>query len=66
MINPLRISNNSRFTLNGRTIIVEKVLPFNVMWYYLDEWWKRQPRILNLHKSPIFWFMIRAQKYKFN
>ena len=54
-----------RFTLNGRTIIVEKVLPFNVMWYYLDEWWKYQPIIFHLHNTPIFWFMLRVQKYKY-
>ena len=65
MINPFKISNNSRFTLNSRTIIVEKVLPFNVMWYYLDEWWKYQPIIFHLHNTPIFWFMLRVQKYKY-
>ena len=65
MINPFKISNNSRFTLNGRTIIVEKVLPFNVMWYYLDEWWKFQPIIFHLHNTLIFWFMLRVQKYKY-
>ena len=65
MINPFKISNNSRFTLNGRTIIVEKVLPFNVMWYYLDEWWKFHPIIFHLHNTLIFWFMLRVQKYKY-
>ena len=66
MINPLKISSNKRYTLDGRTIIIEEVVSSNVSWYYLDEWWPTQPRFLNLHNSSKWWLMLHAQKYKFS
>ena len=63
MINPFIIKNNSRYTLNNRTIIVEEVHLFSVAWYYLDEWWKTQPRKVNLHKTNRLFFMLNANIY---
>ena len=65
MINPFKISKNNRYTLNDRTIIIEDISKFGVVWYYLDEWWKYQPIKINLHNSSKWWIMLHAQKYKF-
>jgi len=66
MINPFNISNNKRYTINNRTIIIEEVHLFRIAWYYLDEWWKKQPRIINLHKSNKLSLMLKAEKYKYS
>lgn len=65
MINPFNISSNDRYTLNGRTIIIEEVLTFSVIWYYLDEWWNRQKIYPNLHKTSKINIMLLAEKYKY-
>ena len=66
MINPFNISNNKRYTLDDRTIIIVEVVSSNVTWYYLDELWKYQPKNPNLHNSSKWWLMLHAQKYKFS
>jgi len=66
MINPFNIHKNKRYTLGGRTIIIEDVLQSSVVWYDLNEWWKFQFIKPKLNKSKKFWFIIRAQKYKFS
>ena len=66
MINPFNINKNKRYTLGGRTIIIEDVLQSSVVWYDLNEWWKFQPIKPKLNESKKFWFIMRAQKYKFN
>ena len=66
MINPFNIHKNKRYTLGGRTIIIEDVLQSSVVWYDLNEWWKFQPIKPKLNESKKFWFIIRAQKYKFS
>ena len=66
MINPFNIYKNKRYTLDGRTIIIEDVLQSSVVWYDLNEWWKFQPIKPKLNESKKFWFIMRAQKYKFS
>jgi hypothetical protein len=66
MINPFNIHKNKRYTLGGRTIIIEDVLQSSVVWYDLNEWWKFQSIKPKLNKSKKFWFIMRAQKYKFS
>ena len=66
MINPFNIHKNKRYTLGGRTIIIEDVLQSSVVWYDLNEWWKFQPIKPKLNESKKFWFIMRAQKYKFS
>ena len=66
MINPFNIHKNKRYTLGGRTIIIEDVLQSSVVWYDLNEWWKFQPINPKLNESKKFWFIMRAQKYKFS
>ena len=66
MINPFNISNNKRYTLDDRTIIIVEVVSSNVAWYYLDEWWKYQPKNPKLYRSSKWWLMLHAQKYKFS
>jgi hypothetical protein len=65
MINPFAIHKNKRYTLGGRTIIIEAVMQSNVIWYDLNKWWDNQLIKPILHKSNIFWFIINAQKYKY-
>ncbi len=65
MINPFKLKENKRYTLYGRTIIVFKILPYNVLWYYLDQWWVEQTKKPNLYNSKLWWFIIDAQKYKY-
>ena len=50
----------------GRTIIIEDVLQSSVVWYDLNEWWKFQTINPKLNESKKFWFIMRAQKYKFS
>lgn len=66
MINPFNISNNKRYTLDDRTIIIVEFVSSNVTWYYLDEWWKYQSNNPNLHNSSKWWLMLHTQKYKFS
>ena len=66
MINPFNIHKNKRYTLGGRTVVIEDVLQSNVVWYDLNEWWKFQPIKPKLNESKKFWFIMRAQKYKFS
>ena len=66
MINPFNISNNKRYTLDDRTIIIVEFVSSNVTWYYLDEWWKHQSNNPNLHNSSKWWLMLHGQKYKFS
>ena len=66
MINPFKILNNNRYTLNDRTIVIEEVVSSDIAWYYLDEWLKYQPNFPNLHNSSKWWLMIHAKKYKFS
>ena len=66
MINPFNIYKNKRYTLGDRTIIIEDVLQSSVVWYDLNEWWKFQPIKPKLNESKKFWFIMRAQKYKFS
>ena len=66
MINPFNIHKNKRYTLGGRTVIIEDVLQSSVVWYDLNEWWKFQPIKPKLNESKKFWFIMRAQKYKFS
>lgn len=65
MINPFNIYKNKRYILDGRTIIIEDVLQSSVVWYDLNEWWKFQPLKPKLNESKKFWFIMKAQKYKF-
>jgi len=66
MINPFRkIENNSRWTYNGQTIIVHEINNRGVAFYYLQEWWSRQPRFINLHYMSRFDFILKVQNYKF-
>ena len=66
MINPFNIHKNKRYTLGGRTIIIEDVLESNVIWYDLNEWWKIQTKEPKLQETKKFWFILKTQKYKFN
>ena len=66
MINPFNIHKNKRYTLGGRTIVIEDVLQSSVVWYDLNEWWKFQPIKPKLNESKKFWFIMKAQKYKFS
>ena len=66
MINPFNIDKNKRYTLGGRTIIIEDVLESNVIWYDLNEWWKIQTKEPKLQETKKFWFILKAQKYKFS
>ena len=66
MINPFNIHKNKRYTLGGRTIIIEDVLESNVIWYDLNEWWKIQTKEPKLQETKKFWFILKAQKYKFS
>ena len=66
MINPFNIHKNKRYTLGGRTVVIEDVLQSSVVWYDLNEWWKFQPIKPKLNESKKFWFIMRAQKYKFS
>ena len=65
MINPFKLKENKRYTLYGRTIIIFKILPYNVLWYYLDKWWINQIKKPNLHNSKLWWFLINVKKYKY-
>ena len=66
MINPFKkIKSNSRYTYNNSTIIIEESNLFYVSYYYLSEWWKTQPRIVNLHKMSRIGFIFTVNKYKF-
>lgn len=66
MINPFRkIENNSRWTYNDLTIVVESSNLFYVSWYYLGEWWKTQHRKVHLHKTNRFMFILNASKYAY-
>ncbi len=66
MINPFNIYKNKRYTLGGRTVVIEDILQSNVVWYDLNEWWKFQPIKPKLNESKKIWFIMRAQKYKFS
>jgi hypothetical protein len=66
MINPFNIHKNKRYTLGGRTIIIEDVLESDVIWYDLNEWWKIQTKEPKLQETKKFWFILKAQKYKFS
>ena len=65
MINPFTISNNKRYTLDNKTIVIEEAISKDIAWYYLDEWWKKQIKIPQLHYSTRWWLMMHAQKYKY-
>jgi hypothetical protein len=66
MINPFNIHKNKRYTLGGRTIIIKDVLESDVIWYDLNEWWKIQTKEPKLQETKKFWFILKAQKYKFS
>ncbi len=66
MINPFNIHKNKRYTLGGRTVVIEDVLESNVIWYDLNEWWQKQTKEPKLHEAKKFWFILKAQKYKFS
>lgn len=65
MINPFkRIKNNSRYTYNNATIVVEESNNKGIAFYYLNEWWKTQPMKLKLHYMGRWEFIFKVQKYK--
>ena len=65
MINPFTIYKGKRYTLDGKTIIIEEVLLSNIIWYDLCKWWNNQNELPILNNSPKFWFIMNAQKYKY-
>ena len=64
MINPFNIHKNKRYILDDRTVVIEDVQQSNVIWYELSTWWRDQINRPILHNTPIFWFALKAQKYK--
>lgn len=66
MINIFKsIKPNSRYTLNGKTIVVDSIKDKKIIWYYLDEWWKFQTRFSHLKYMNKFLFKLKASKYKY-
>ena len=66
MINPFKkIESNSRWTYKDLTIIVEEANIVYVSYYYLNEWWPKQPRFVNLHKMSRLGFIFKVNKYKY-
>ena len=56
MINPFtRIEDNSRWLLNGKTIVVQESNLKGVSYYYLNDWWKIQA------SRPILFYMSRFE-----
>lgn len=66
MINPFkRIKNNSRYTYNNKTIIVEDVSLKGITFYYLLDWWEKQtktPKYLFMKKWE---FIRKVSNYKY-
>jgi len=60
-----KLEPNSRWTYNDLTIVVESANLFYVSWYYLDEWWKTQPRKVHLHKTNRLFFILNANEYAY-
>ena len=66
MINPFkRIKNNSRYTYEGRTIIVENTTKDSVTYYDLLEWWEYQPIIPRYCVMKKWDFIKNVKRYKF-
>ena len=49
MINPFNIHKNKRYTLGGRTVVIEDVLQSNVVWYDLMNGGKYKQK--NIHQG---------------